>query len=88
MTIVKNPVREKRESLNLDVQELAEQAGVTLGTLRMIEGGAYLYLSQLLAGKLASVFPDVAPDRLKEEYAVWRRQMEVDRQQRARKRKR
>ena len=45
MTTLKNPVRKKREFLNLGVQELAEQAGITLGTLRMVEGGAYLHLA-------------------------------------------
>jgi len=88
MTTLKNPVRKKRESLNLGVQELAEQAGITLGTLRMVEGGAYLHLSQLLADRLASVFPDVAPEHLKEEYTAWHRRIEVERQQRSQRRNR
>ena len=88
MTTLKNPVRKKREFLNLGVQELAEQAGITLGTLRMVEGGAYLHLSQLLADRLASVFSDVAPEHLKKEYTAWRRRMEAERAQRAQKRTR
>ena len=83
MTTLKNPVREMRESLNLDVKEFAEQAGVTLGILRMVEGGAYLHLSQLLANKLASMLPDITPEHLKEEYSAWRRQMEAERQRRS-----
>ena len=86
MTTSKNPVREMRESLNLDVKEFAEQAGVTLGTLRMIEGGGYLQLSRLLADKLASMHQDVTPERLKEGYSTWRRQMEEERQRRSQKR--
>jgi len=83
MTTLKNPVRELRESLNLNMKELAEQAGVTLGTLRMVEGGAYLLLSHLVAEKLASMLPDITPEHLKEEYSAWRRQMEAERQRRS-----
>lgn len=83
MAILKNPVQEMRESLNLDVKEFAEQAGVTMGTLRMVEGGAYLHLSQLLANKLASMLPDVTPEHLKEEYSAWHRQMEAERKRRS-----
>ena len=88
MTTLKNPVREMRESLNLDVKEFAEQAGVTVGTLRMVEGGAYLQLSQLLVNRLTSTLPDVDPEHLKKEYSAWHRQMEAERQQRSQRRNR
>ena len=83
MPTEKNPVREMRESLNLNQKEFAAQAGVTLGTLRMVEGGGYLSLSQLLANKLAGMLPEVTPEHLKEEYSAWRRQMEAERQRRS-----
>jgi len=52
MATLKNPVRELRESLDLSVKEFAEQAGVTLETLRMVERGGYLLMSHLVAEKL------------------------------------
>ena len=82
MATLKNPVRELRESLNLSVKEFAEQAGVTMGTLRMVEGGAYLLLSHLVAEKLAVIFPNTTPEKLKEGYAAWRKQVEAEREQR------
>ena len=83
MITLKNPVREMRESPNLDMKEFAEQAGVTLGTLRMVEGGGYLHLGQLLANKLASMLPDITLEHLMEEYPAWRRQMEAERHRRS-----
>lgn len=81
MPTLKNPVRRMRESLDLDVAEFAEQAGVTVGTLRMVEGGGYLRLSDLLADRLSRMFPDVTPERLRAEYSAWRRQMEAWREE-------
>lgn len=83
MATLKNPVRELRESLNLNMEELAEQAGVTLGTLRMVERGGYLLLSHLVAEKLAAIFPNTTPEKLKEEYATWRKQVEAEKGQRS-----
>ena len=83
MPTEKNPVREMRESLNLNQKEFAAQAGVTLGTLRMVEGGGYLLLSRLVAEKLAAIFPNTTPEKLKGEYATWRKQAEAEKEQRS-----
>jgi len=80
---LKNPVRELRESLDLSVKEFAEQAGVTLGTLRMIERGGYLLMSHLVAEKLAVMFPNTTPEKLKEGYVAWRKQVEAQKGQRS-----
>ena len=83
MATLKNPVRELRESVDLSVKEFAEQAGVTLETLRMVERGEYLLMSHLVAEKLAMIFPKTTPEKLKAGYAAWQKQVEAEREQRS-----
>ncbi len=78
MTTPKNPIQKKRESLDLDRTEFAEKAGMTLENLLMVEGGANILLSRLVATKLARVFEQSSPEELIEEYAAWRRSVETD----------
>ena len=78
MTTPKNPIQKKRESLDLGRAEFAEKAGMTLENLLMVEGGANILLSRLVATKLARVFEQSSPEELIEEYAAWRRLVETD----------
>ena len=78
MTSLKNPIQKKRESLDLGRTEFAEKAGMRLENLLMVEGGANIVLSRLVATKLARVIEQSSPEELIEEYAAWRRSVETD----------
>jgi len=79
----KSPIQKERESLDLSRPEFAQEAGMALETLEMVEKGECLLLSRLLANKLACMFPDATPEKLMEEYAAWRRLLEAERDRRS-----
>jgi len=78
MTMPRNPIQQRRESLGLGRTEFAEKAEMRLENLLMVEGGANILLSRPVATKLARVFEQSTPEELIEEYAAWRRSVEVD----------
>lgn len=82
MPRLKNPVQQRRESLRLSRAELAQKAGMSKDTLLMVEGGANLLLSSLVATKFSRIFKDVTPEKLIEEYALWRCSLETERRNR------
>ncbi len=83
MTMPKNPIQKKRESLDLGRTEFAEKAGMRLENLLAVEEGANIVLSRPVATKLARVFEQSSPEELIEEYAAWRRSVETDVEERS-----
>ncbi len=83
MTMPKNPIQQRRESLGLGRTEFAERAGMRLENLLMVEGGANILLSRPVATKLTRVFEQASPEELIDEYAAWRRSVEADVEERS-----
>ena len=68
----KNPIQQRRESLEVERSELARRADISVDELALVEEGAHIVLSLPLATKLSQALQGSKPQELVDEYRRWK----------------